>query len=451
MQRIRAAATGGSMRRRVIAATPRLRALVAWWLLALPAVAADYRAGVAVRDVTPDQASLDAGQTYLGGYGLWKNRGAAQSVHDPLSARAFCIADAVGPLCLVVVDSLGLSGPTVQRIARAAAVSGRIEAERVLVAATHTHAAPDVLGLWGGAPPEYGEFLIVQTAAAVGDAMAALRPADLRYAMGRAPAYNRRGWGYTDDALVVIQAHAADGTLIGSLINFAAHPVVSDAGNRAISSDFVHSLRDSFEAASGAPVMFVNGALGDATPGPRAESAPDPGDAAYWAPVERYGVALADAAVAAVAAAAPVGPGIVLRRETVDLPVANWTLSLAQRLGVLDDHMSGPPWRRRVSTSVAVLSLGTEVQAVTLPGEALTRLGLDFKARLTAPARLVLGQTGGSLGYFVPEDEWRTGRNRDYEESVSLGRDAARSLGAAIARMAGTAPGEPGPTTTEGD
>jgi hypothetical protein len=438
-------------RRRMIDVTAFRGALVAWCLLALPAVAADYRAGVAVRDVTPDQASLDAGRTYLGGYGLWKSRGAAESVHDPLSARAWCVADGVGPLCLVVVDSLGLSGPTIQRIARAAAASGRIDAERVLVGATHTHAAPDMLGLWGGAPREYGEFLVAQTAAAVVDALGALQPAELRYALGQAPAYNRRGWGYTDDELVVIQAWGADGALIGSLINFAAHPVVSDAANRSISSDFVHYLRGSFEAASGAPVVYVNGTLGDATPGPRAESAPDPGGAAYWAPVERYGVALAEAAVAALAGAAPVGPGIVLRREALDLPVANWTLSLAQRLGILDDHMSGPPWRRRVNTSVAFLSLGAEVQALAVPGEALTRLGLDLKGGLTAPARLVFGQTGGSLGYFVPEDEWRTGRNRDYEESVSLGRDAAGLLGAAVARMVGTASGEPGPITTEGD
>ena len=35
-----------------------------------------------------------------------------------------------------------------------------------------------------------------------------------------------------------------------------------------------------------------------------------------------------------------------------------------------------------------------------------------------------MGLSGDSLGYFVPSDEWLTGRNDDYEESVSVGMAA---------------------------
>jgi hypothetical protein len=448
----------------------RLAAVVAL-LAAASAVAGEHRAGFAVRDVTPTQLSLDEGRTYLGGYGLWTRRGAAQAVHDPLSARAMCIADAAPPLCMVVVDNLGLPGPVVERIASRAAESGLVTADRVLVSATHTHAAPDLLGLWGGAPREYRERVVEESAAAVVDALESLRPADLHYAIGRASAYNRRGWGNTDDDLVVLQARAADGAPIGTLINFAAHPVVSDGANRAISSDFVHYLRQAFEVDSQAPVVFVNGALGDATPGPRAAPAPEPVDPDYWGPVEQYGVALARAALAiaphadagtpgvvtsgvvtsGVVTSGVVTPGIVFARDEVRLPVDNWILSLAQRLGVLDDRIDGPPWNRRVTTSVAYLRLGAEVEAVAVPGEALTRLGLDLKARFDAPARMIFGQTGGSLGYFVPEDEWHTGRNRDYEESVSLGRRTAEAITATAAAIMGTDPGEPGHTTSRGE
>ena len=37
-----------------------------------------------------------------------------------------------------------------------------------------------------------------------------------------------------------------------------------------------------------------------------------------------------------------------------------------------------------------------------------------------------------TLGYFLPEDEWMTGRNNNYEESVSFGRRAGVTLADAL-------------------
>ena len=50
--------------------------------------------------------------------------------------------------------------------------------------------------------------------------------------------------------------------------------------------------------------------------------------------------------------------------------------------------------------------------------------------------RFFLGLNGDTLGYFVPSDEWWTGRHDNYEEKVSLnkfaGDDARDYLIAAI-------------------
>jgi hypothetical protein len=43
---------------------------------------------------------------------------------------------------------------------------------------------------------------------------------------------------------------------------------------------------------------------------------------------------------------------------------------------------------------------------------------------MQAPHKLVLGNTGDALGYFIPGDEWQTGKNNNYEESVSMGKTA---------------------------
>ena len=41
---------------------------------------------------------------------------------------------------------------------------------------------------------------------------------------------------------------------------------------------------------------------------------------------------------------------------------------------------------------------------------------------------MVLGLTQDSLGYFVPGDEWMTGRNGDYEEGVAPSAEAGDRL-----------------------
>ncbi|MCY1012833.1 hypothetical protein OV079_46320 [Nannocystis pusilla] len=43
---------------------------------------------------------------------------------------------------------------------------------------------------------------------------------------------------------------------------------------------------------------------------------------------------------------------------------------------------------------------------------------------MKAPHKMILGNTGDALGYFIPSDEWQTGKNDNYEETVSLGKTA---------------------------
>jgi hypothetical protein len=62
---------------------------------------------------------------------------------------------------------------------------------------------------------------------------------------------------------------------------------------------------------------------------------------------------------------------------------------------------------------------------MTVPGEATTRLGLELKQMLPGDYAVIIGQTDDSLGYMIPQDEWQTNRNGNYEESVSLGKSAA--------------------------
>ena len=97
--------------------------------------------------------------------------------------------------------------------------------------------------------------------------------------------------------------------------------------------------------------------------------------------------------------------------------------------------------RPHVPTRVAALEMGSSLRGVTVPGEAVTRLGLPLKDALGSPYRLFLGLTYDTLGYLIPADEWMTAPAGSYEESVSLGRQAGPTVSAALLDLIGQTSG----------
>ncbi len=105
--------------------------------------------------------------------------------------------------------------------------------------------------------------------------------------------------------------------------------------------------------------------------------------------------------------------------------MSNTKFQHANLLGVLDYDFiptPPPPLDIKVKLQVNYFTLG-ELQAVTIPGEAVSRLGLSIRSHLHSPHRMILGLTNNSLGYFVGKDEWNSGRNEGYEEGVSIDSD----------------------------
>ena len=87
---------------------------------------------------------------------------------------------------------------------------------------------------------------------------------------------------------------------------------------------------------------------------------------------------------------------------------------------------------QKVTTQSTYFRLGSQLQGVAFPGESLTRNGLAIKEAMLAPHKLLLGNTGDALGYFIPGDEWQTGKNNNYEETVSMGKTAGDTARARI-------------------
>ncbi len=90
--------------------------------------------------------------TYLAGYGQDRK---AEGKHDDLYLKAAIIqtqneANISEALVLFTLDNIGLTRPDILEIKRK--VQEILPSAEIVFSSTHTHAGPDVVGIWGDAP-----------------------------------------------------------------------------------------------------------------------------------------------------------------------------------------------------------------------------------------------------------------------------------------------------------
>ena len=305
-----------------------------------------------------------------------------------------------------------------------------IPPEHVLIGTTHTHSGPDFQGLWGGGPSEYRNPVIDDIVGSMNRAWLLREPGTLEVASTTAPNNNRRDWDFTDDSVTVLLARDADGETMGTVGVFAAHPTVLGESNKAISRDWCGGYVDTMEEHTGAPAVLFSGILGDASTAVPAGEYADDFERAF-----AYGALIADQANTALGRTEAVSEELVVDATTWVLPVENALFQLAAAIDLLDYSFSDVGDGQSVQTGGAYVRLGQQLQIVTFPGEALTRTGLAIKDAMTTPHQAVLGQTGDALGYFILSDEWMTGRNDDYEETIALHESAGDSAVEALVEL----------------
>ena len=258
--------------------------------------AAELRAGAAVCDVTPAVGvSLN---------GIIMRLGPVEKVHDRLQARCLVLDDGRTRLAIVVVDVTVVVGAIVDRATALIRQRTGIAAEQVLIAATHTHAAPRMMATpQTDLDREYEQLFCERIAEAVARACERLAPARIGWGTADVPRFTRnRRWfvkpgampanpfGGTDDQVLmyggrkdigvkpsgpvdpelsVVSLRHADGRPLAVLGNYSVH-YVGGYGRATVSSDYVGYLADEMSralAAEGATPAFVgmmsNGTSGD--------------------------------------------------------------------------------------------------------------------------------------------------------------------------------------------
>ena len=174
-----------------------MKYLLTSFLLCLSSFAsAAWQAGAAKADITPTES------VPLAGYG-GKTR-MSQRVEHPIWLKALALKDDSGATSvLVTADLVGLSDRMIAVIAKSALEKHGIPRERLILNTSHNHSCPvteDVLWLYYEFTPEeaaardrYTQMVYARYEQVIGNAIAALAPAELAFEQGLAGvAVNRR-------------------------------------------------------------------------------------------------------------------------------------------------------------------------------------------------------------------------------------------------------------------
>lgn len=337
--------------------------------------------------------------TFIGGDAL--NR-TFTSFHDDLFAKALAVSDGIETVVIATTDTLGIGLPTVEAIRKLVIERigpDAVKPEHIVIASTHIHNGPDVVGIYGpdretsGVNPVYMERLINETANAIIKAISAMDVATVRYA----EATHGEGWVRNDSvpdeidrSVTTLQfLHEETGECIATLTNFACHPTILDGVHDAVSADFVGGYYRAMEASSAGAHLFVQGAIGGWVQ-------PNKGDRSF-ALADSYGKGLADAVLAALADAKPLtgDKAVKIRTSRTTFPLENDGWAALASAGVIDRALSDV-----VETEVAWLRIG-DAQFATHPGETSPLYSAATKELMGTGPKFVIGLGNDALGYIL--------------------------------------------------
>jgi neutral/alkaline ceramidase-like enzyme len=393
-------------------------------MLSLSCYAATFRVAAGSTDITPAEGA------YLAGYGPdRKSTGTA----DAIFIKAALVETGPDLLVLLTIDCIGLTRPDI--LAIEARIVQLLPNAKVVVSSTHTHAGPDVVGIWGpamwrsGRDEEYITQLIDRAVTLVATTATQLQPATSRVASADLPlawVENVSEPELLDRRLSVIQFVDDEGISLLTLVNYACHPTVLGPDNTQVSADYVAGFYQKLTNEIGGENLFFQGAIGGWVQ-------PLQGDRSHelaLAHGESLAVAVIDLLTDAQHNAyAP----LVFRRQQVDVPLDNWGFRLLMWLGVLERQTYDGAMR----TSVAWFNVG-EAEFVTHPGETSPAYSLASREMMDARHSFVLGLSQDAMGYILKPEyfaEEVSYPHAEYLTSVSAGASAGPLIMQALAEL----------------
>lgn len=381
--------------------------------------------------------------TILGGYGIYAppftgGSRRSQGTSDPLQVHATVLKGIRGNLLVLVgIDAVGLRSSTVDLITQE--LQRQHPGLQLLLGASHSHATPDTFGLWGelphrsGVDVEYLQQIHVKTVQVVNRAILGLKPVHLTYAQENIPTLNKdvltpnfATWIWMQDATT----HQ----MMGSWTHWNAHPTTLPSQNLWVSADFVGAYRVYLRQhwGSGTHHGFMNGTLAGVYPNattPQDPPFPVPAGAplSWFQKTAGVGWDLFNASQRAWDQRKPVLDTSAFSRVfSVWVTISNPLFRLASQLGIINET----PVQGKLLSKGQWFKLG-DIQGVALPGEPSPLVSLEYERLLVANGAstpLVLGLTGGMLGYLLDEDREYGKKDWGYQTTVSPSPSASSEI-----------------------
>jgi hypothetical protein len=344
----------------------------------------------------------------------------ATRVHDPIDARAIAIGDGSKTAVYVSVVAQGLfenytKNMRDEAMARSSdSKAGHTKIDYMVVSANHNESSPDTIGIYGGPDtgagtggnsgidPYYMDFLQHRVADAAVLAADSQQPATLHALQFRLPpnltVALSKNFPTTDDngnpaaidpKVGVLQARAADGRPIVTVMSLAAHnqevghsDTHGSQGQADMSSDWPGYFAAALEKKLGGDAIFMVGDNGSEEDPITVPALPHDGANPY-PQAQATGEALANAVAAEVPHTAELrfGP-LDFRQADPTVPLENNAFKAAAAAGLFGDrqtYAAGQPAGRAgpdLLTRLTTLKVGPDLQLIGNPGEAFPGLML---------------------------------------------------------------------------
>ncbi len=254
-------------------------------LVAMSVCGADFQAGVAKLNVTPE------GPIWLSGYASRKRP--SEGVLQEIYVRALALEDPAGfRIVVATADLVGIPRAMADEVCARIAKKYDLDRSRILLNASHTHTGPvvwpNLMTMYGLPPAEveklkrYSRRVTDSLVTVIGSALGDLAPAVMAHGEGEVGfAINRRvigptGWtGFgvdpkapVDHSVPVIRITAPGGALRAVLFGYACHNTTLTGQHYKISGDYSGYAQAELEK-DGSVALFFALCGGDQNPEPR--------------------------------------------------------------------------------------------------------------------------------------------------------------------------------------
>ena len=387
-----------------------------------------FQVGAAQLTVNPENDTL----YFAGGR---KNR-PFTGVHDNLYVKAVVIGHDNPELALLTLDCIGLMYPQLLEIrAKVKSNQPNFPVERIVMSSTHTHAGPDVVGIWGkdmmhsGINPAYMKRLVNRAAEVVIQAWKNRVPSRAEYAIGTFGVdwvSNISEPEVLDRSVTVMRFYDRRQKAIATLLNFACHPTILDDTATEASADYVGGYYRYADSIQGGVNLFLQGAIGGWV---QPETVPS----SYYHAMN-YGHLLGKYALDILDRRKLLKGGqIDFRSRDIKFPVTNEGFILLSKAGVIPRKIE-----QTVESEIACFRIGNAAFA-THPGETSPALSLSTKAIMPGNGpKFILGLAQDALGYILKPEYFEPGNaipHSAYLCSMSIGPETMPILEASLRQL----------------